>query len=298
MRYLQLGASLYVPATRRDLVHLGGSSLRSVIYCTEDAVAARDLDAALDNLRHSLPLLPAAGPLRYIRVRSPAVLDSLLGMPGIDKIDGFVLPKVTRRSLDRYFGALCGDTRFDLMPTIETADAFDPVEMRRLRTQLTRSAVAPRILSLRVGGNDLMRALGMRRPSESTLYDTALGPLLAVLVATFRPAGFNLTAPVFEGLDHADVLRAEVERDLAFGFFGKAAIHPVQVPVIESAYAVRRADLSMAQELLDEDSPAVFRMCDTMCEVATHADWAKTIVARAEVYGVQDEEAALRAVPS
>lgn len=298
MRHLRLGASLYVPATRDDLLRLGGGSLRSLIYCTEDAVAARDLDSALDNLRGVLPLLPAAGPLRFIRPRDPIVLEALLAMPGIENIDGFVLPKATRRTLPRYLGALAGDTRFDLMPTLETEEAFDALELRRLRTFLLGSAVAPRILTLRVGGNDLMRTLGIRRPRDGTIYETVLGPLMAQVVATFRPAGFNLTAPVFEGLADADLLRAEVERDMAFGFFGKAAVHPDQIPVIEAGYAVRSEDLTMANELLEQDAPAVFRMYDTMCEVATHAGWAATIRARAEVYGVVDAEPAkLIAVP-
>lgn len=298
MRHLRLGASLYVPATRADLLRLGGGSLRSVIYCTEDAVADPDLDSALANLRQALPLLPAAGPLRFIRPRNPLVLESLLAMPGIENIDGFVLPKVTCRTLPRYLGALAGDSRFDLMPTIETEEAFDAREMRRLRSLLLGSAAYPRILTLRVGGNDLMRTLGIRRPRHGTIYETALGPLMAQIVATFRPAGFNLTAPVFEGLADEGLLRAEVERDLAYGFFGKAAVHPDQIPVIEVGYAVHRQDLTMAKELLESDAPAVFRMYDTMCEVATHSGWAETIVARAAVYGVvKAEPAKLTAVP-
>lgn len=298
MRHLRLGASLYVPATRDDLVRLGSGALRSVIYCTEDAVAARDLECALANLRCALPLLPAAGPLRFIRPRNAAVLEALLVMPGIENIDGFVLPKVTRHTLPRYLGALAGDSRFDLMPTLETEEAFDARELRRLRALLLASAVAPRILTLRLGGNDLMRTLGVRRPRDGTIYETALGPLMAQVVATFRPAGFNLTAPVFEGLADAQLLRAEVERDLAFGFFGKAAVHPDQIPVIEAGYSVRGEDLEMARDLLERDAPAVFRMYDTMCEVATHSGWAETIVARAAVYGVvKAEPAKLTAVP-
>lgn len=286
MKYLRLGASLYVPATRDDLVSLGGHALRSVIYCTEDGVAPAQVDAALASLREALPRLRRGTTLRYVRVRNPEVFEALLDATGIENIDGFVLPKSTRRSLPRYLGALRGDERFELMPTIETAEAFDPTEMRRLRALLTTSAVGPRILSLRVGGNDLMRTLAIRRPTTSTVYDTALGPLLAQLVGTFRPAGFNLTAPVFEGLEHADVLRAEVQRDLAYGFFGKAAIHPTQVPVIEAGYRVGADELAMATKILEDDAPAVFRMCDTMCEVATHTAWAETTLARAGEYGV------------
>ena len=291
MRHLALGASLYVPATRTDLATVGAHGLRSLIFCTEDAVAERDLDRALGHLRSALPSLRpgpvGAGPLRFIRVRNPRVLETLLGFDGIANIDGFVIPKATRRSLPDYLAALQGAPRFSLMPTL--VEAFDGAELRRLRTLLSRSDVADRILSIRVGGADLMSLLHLRRSSAALIYDTVLGPLMAQLVATFRPAGFNLTAPVYEGLESPDILRAEAERDLDWGFFGKTAVHPSQIPVIEAAYSVRHADYEMARAVLDPAAAAVFRMHDTMCEVATHARWAEGILARAQIYGVRDE---------
>ena len=54
----QLGACLYVPATHPQLVAIArGDKLpgvRSLIYCTEDSVAARDLPQALANLAAAL----------------------------------------------------------------------------------------------------------------------------------------------------------------------------------------------------------------------------------------------------
>ena len=76
---------------------------------------------------------------------------------------------------------------------------FDSVEMRRLRTLLTRSDVAPRVLSIRVGGNDLASALGIRRPSDGTIYESALGPLMAQLVATFKPEEHPTNMPALSG---------------------------------------------------------------------------------------------------
>ncbi len=283
-----LGASLYVPATR-DQLWTVGKGLRSVIFCTEDAVAERDVHTAIAHLREALPLLPSGRTQYYVRARNPEVLARLLELPGIERLSGFVLPKTTRRSLPNYLDVLGGDSTFALMPTIETAEAFHADEMHDLRTLLTASAIAPRILALRVGGNDLMRTLGIRRPQGGTLYDTALGALLAPIVATFRPAGFALTATVFDGFNHAGTLRAEVERDLAFGFIAKGAIHPAQVPIIEAAYAVIPAELDMARAILRDDAPAVFGMHDTMCELTTHSPWAHSIVAREREYGIRGE---------
>jgi citrate lyase beta subunit len=294
MNPLELGASLYVPATRPDLFEIGSGlrwgHLRSIIYCTEDAVRPDCVDLALANLSAVVArLTPGVGPLRFIRVRNPQILAFLLAAPGIHNVDGFVLPKATRHNLPAYLALLAGHESFWIMPTLETAEVFDAREMRALRRQLCAESVRPRVLSLRIGGNDLLYLLGARRSCRRTIYETAVGPWIARLAGTFRPQGFNLTAPVFEGLEHPDVLREEVERDLEHGLFGKTAVHPGQVRTIESGYAVSAEDLAMAESVLADEAPAVFRMHGTMCEKTTHATWARRILERASLYGVAGE---------
>jgi citrate lyase beta subunit len=289
-RFLQLGASLYVPATRPDLVAIGNRlkypALRSVIFCTEDAIRAGDLPLALANLEAALRRFEPAPLLRFVRVRGPAVLRRLLQMDGVRRLTGFVLPKVGLHNLEEYFALLEGEDSFEVMLTLETAPVFDPAAMATLRGQLLRDCYRRRILSLRIGGNDLFGLLGMRRPRARTVYATSLGPLIAQLVTTFRPHGFNLTGPVFEYLDRSDVLAREVRQDLAHGLFGKTAIHPGQVPVIEAQYRVEARDLEAAEGVLAEGAPPVFRLHDAMCEPATHHTWAALTHARALLYGV------------
>jgi citrate lyase beta subunit len=55
-----------------------------------------------------------------------------------------------------------------------------------------------------------------------------------MLATTFLPHGFALTAPVFEGLAHPDVLQAEVRRNVEHGLLGKTAVHPDQIAHIEA----------------------------------------------------------------
>jgi citrate lyase beta subunit len=118
-----------------------------------------------------------------------------------------------------------------------------------------------------------------------TLYETPLGHVIAQLVTAFKPYGFSLSAPVFEYLDDADTLQKEIRLDLAHGLVGKTAIHPTQVPVIEAMYSVNHEDYEMAQSLSQSSSPAVFRMHDAMCEVATHQQWGLDIMDRRLYYG-------------
>lgn len=294
-----------MPATREDLVaHANGEKLpflRSMIFCTEDSVRLDQLDFALQNLREALPLFRPTEALRFIRVRNPQVMGEVLRMRGIKNVHGFVLPKATRKNIGRYLELLSQDDGFVVMPTLEDADVFIPDEMVKFRNVLLKSTVRSRILSLRIGGSDLLHQLRVRRSPKRSVYDTALGGTIAMLSGIFVPHGFNLSAPVFEGLAFPNVLAQEVERDLLHGLFGKTAVHPDQVLQIEKAYMVAAKDYEMASLMLEQAAPAVFRMHDTMCEAATHRHWALSILERARIYGISGKprsRAKLVAFPS
>jgi citrate lyase beta subunit len=259
------------------------------VVCLEDAIREDEVPEALRGLAAFLRLLSARGeqaqPLLFVRPRGPEMLAHILRMPGADRLSGFVLPKATADNLPAYLALpLRADHR--LMPTLETREMFDPWEVRRLREQLL--AVQDRILALRIGGNDLLKALGCRRPLARSCYDGPLGPVIANLAGAFLPWGFALSAPVMERFDAPDLLRDEVARDLEHGLLTKTAIHPGQVAVIQAAFAVPSSELAEARMILAADSPAVFARGGAMCEPATHRSWAEKLVRRAELFGVAD----------
>jgi citrate lyase beta subunit len=90
---------------------------------------------------------------------------------------------------------------------------------------------------------------------------------------------------VFEHLDLPELLDEEVQEDIAYGMVGKTAIHPTQIAPIEAHYKVKPQDLAAAHAILDPNAPAVFRMHNSMCEVATHRAWAERTVAQSRVFG-------------
>lgn len=292
---LSLGATLYLPCTRDDLAPtLFGSrrvpGLRSAVLCLEDSVLERDLPAALARLATFLRSLRAheAGPgdpLLFVRPRGAATLEHLLRMPGAERLDGFVIPKAHADSLPAYLALPLHD-RHRLMPTLETREACDAQEMRRLRDQLL--AVHDRILLLRIGGNDLLQAMGLRRAPGRTAYEGPLGSIIAGLVAGFAPWGFALSAPVMERFGDPALLREEVARDIEHGLFTKTAIHPDQVAVIHAALAVPADQVEEARLVLADDGPAVFARGGVMCESATHRGWAERLLDRAALFGVAD----------
>lgn len=291
LHYFALGATLYVPATHHGLEAVLNrnklAQVRSLVVCTEDAVHERELPAALANLERALARLQPGPLLRFVRPRNAAVLDRLLRMSGSDRIDGLVLPKADHRTLPAFAEAAARVPHLCLMPTIETAAAFDRRALARLRKALAE--VENPLLCLRIGGNDLLHLLGLSRPKHLTLYDTPLRAVLNDIILTFRPAGFELAAPVFEHLDCPQTLAREVELDIAHGLFTKTAIHPAQIGVIEAAYRVGRQEREMAERILVPDAPAVFRHNGQMCEPATHREWALRLMLRARFYGSRPE---------
>lgn len=287
VRYMTLGASLYLPATRGDLASLLNEEtlpgLRSVIVCTEAAVHDRDLPAAMENLRRTLPKLEPTRLHRFLRPRSPELLAQLMELEGIGNLDGLVLPKINEENLLQYTEALAKAPNLLLMPTIETEIAFSRAGLERLAERLLE--LKDRILCLRIGGNDILQLLGLKRPKHVTLYETPLRTIINDLIVCFRPAGFELSAPVFEHIDSPQVLRAEVELDIVHGLWSKTAIHPTQVTTIEHEYRVCRSDYELAREIVAVDAPAVFLSHGQMVEPSTHSHWAMRVLERAAIYG-------------
>lgn len=292
---VSLGATLYVPASRSDLaaaiLHPRHPNLRSVVICLEDSIHPHDVPKSLVNLAAFLEDLEKAPanlprPIIFVRPRSAQMLAHILGFCGIECVDGFVIPKATADTMPEYMAVLSHDHHM-LMPTLETREVFDPIEMRRLRDQLL--AFQDRILVVRIGGNDLLQIMGARRSTARTSYDGPLGPVIANLVTTYNPWGFLLSAPVFENFGNLDLLREEVERDLEHGLVTKTAIHPVQINVIQSLYAVDPHDEAEAEMILSQASKAVFASRNVMCEPATHRGWASLIQQRVKYFGMKPD---------
>lgn len=293
-----LGATLYMPATRHDLADVVRGSkiagLRSLVICLEDAVLESDVAYALSNLGRLFGELDMTGgrgrgPLFFVRPRHSDMAKKIVAMPLSQAIDGFVLPKITTRSLDDWLTAVDG-TDLKIMPTLETAETFDAGAIRELRAALVERA-AERVLALRIGGNDLLAVLGLRREADLTIYDGPLGYVIGMLVAIMGSAGFALTGPVCERLDTPELLAAEVARDVSHGLVGKTAIHPSQIPIIHEGLRVKVRDHEAALRILSDHAPAVFKDHGAMSEPATHRAWAKRLIERARWFGIRDEQA-------
>lgn len=293
-----LGATLYMPATRVDILEvIQGEKLpglRSLVICLEDAVAATDVEQALRSLRTVLTAIgrlgarPAHAPLVFVRPRDAEMAAVLNDWPQITAVDGFVVPKLSLATLHRWVRAVSRPELL-LMPTLETSDVFSPGAMVELGAAL-RSELGERILALRIGGNDLMGCLGLRRNPSTTLYQTPMGYVIPMLAGVLGSQGFALTAPVFEQLATPEVLAQELQLDIAHGLVGKTAIHPSQIAQIHDGFRVSIEDLNCARMIVNDSAPAVFKHNDAMVEPATHYNWAVKTIERAHWHGVKPAE--------
>ncbi|MEE5037386.1 HpcH/HpaI aldolase/citrate lyase family protein [Pseudomonas alliivorans] len=289
-----LGATLYMPATRDDILDVVFAEklpeLRSLVVCLEDAVALIDIETALVNLRQVLTRIqdrggrPANGPLLFVRPRDAAMARILNDCPLMIHVDGFVVPKLSLKTLSSWEQAVTNPA-LALMPTLETPEVFNPTAMVELG-QALKANLDERIIALRIGGNDLMGCLGLRRNPAMTLYGTPMGYVIPMLAGVMGSQGFALTAPVFEQLATPDILQQELTLDIANGLVGKTAIHPSQVNIIQNALRVSLEDMNSARMILNSVAPAVFKYNDAMCEPATHYKWATHIMERAKWHGV------------
>nr|QTX15024.1 citrate lyase beta subunit-like protein [Klebsiella pneumoniae] len=114
------------------------------------------------------------------------------------------------------------------------------LKMQALANELSSHDCRDRIIALRIGGNDLMNVVSLRRPRDLTLYDTPMGYVIKKCLCQYSLLViFALTAPVCEHIDDHGVFGTRTlygYRPWAGG--GKTAIHPDQISVIEEALKV------------------------------------------------------------
>lgn len=282
---VELGGTLFVPATHKHLHAIACGeklpALRAAVFDTEDGIREEELEAGIDRIAAMLPGLGDNGPFRFIRPRTPDVLARFVRLDGIEKVDGFVLPKFGLDNAGAYLDII-GEHLF--MPAVEGEELFDVTKLRQLRDILL--PFREQIIVMRFGAEDMLRQLGLRRDCSRMLYDMcAPSQVVANMLNTFKPHGFEVSASVFRCYDDHAGFEAEVKRDLAEGLVGKTIIHPNQIEPIERLYRVSERELKEAEMLLASDK-AVFAQDGAMAECTTQRNWAEHIRGRAHCYGI------------
>jgi citrate lyase beta subunit len=292
-----LHPTLYTPAIMEasKLIKLVNHDVMSgvwrMVLCTEDSIREEDIPEALDTIRVVLAAKRRdSGVAVYVRVRNPDVMAQVLALPNSDKLEGFVIPKADPASFPLYADQVWG-SHFRLMPILESHLMFMDSFRTTLREVLKQ--YRDQIECLRIGANDLMGHLGIRRDDELfTIYDTPVGNLIFQIINEFRGVdGFTITAPVFECFDekYDHLLLREVRQNMLNGLYGQTVIHTRHMRLIRDAYRVTQDDLGSAEGIVRTDT-AVLGLNGKMDERATHINWAELMIERHKMFGLMSTD--------
>ncbi|WP_108482238.1 HpcH/HpaI aldolase/citrate lyase family protein [Oceaniglobus ichthyenteri] len=283
-----LGATLYMPIVHHRVpAYLRGEvdfPSPSVVLCLEDALAEDDVVRGIATLKTLLNQGPVVSNTQvFVRPRSLEMALELAEFAGIEHIEGFVAPKILPQTAPAWMD-LGKSANLRIMPTVESAQFFDPGRITALKEAFDDHD-RHRIAAIRLGGNDLLAAMALRRQSGITSWEGPLAWVLAMASSMLISAGYPVAAPVFDIIADIETLRREVAQDVAAGFVSKTAIHPAQVMHIQEAFQVSDAELAQARAILDNRASAVFQIGGVMCEPSTHTAWAHRILARSALCG-------------
>ena len=311
-----VGPLLYSPATNfkiySKLLNNEWGSPYSLALCLEDSIADSAVAAGERNIisllkklyqnRETIPYLPNI----FIRVRHADQILKLYHALGnsADILTGFLLSKFSPANSAEAVSHIqkineVSKNPVYFMPILESRDLIS-LSRRAAFLEDTRDfllSCKKYVLNVRVGGNDLCHAFGLRRNVTETIYD--IGPVARILndIVTVFHQDFVISGPVWEYFDDPHHLwekglRRELRMDTLNGFIGKTVIHPNQIPVVQSALKVSRHDLEDARHILNasiNDSQVAKSSSGTrMNEIKTHTNWAKKQILLAYLYGVRE----------
>lgn len=316
-----IGANMYMPATQKNifdkLIHNKFHDIGAITLCMEDAIDEAMLPEAqisalqlLDHLHDAKLTTPNMNlPLIFIRVRNTEQFKAfakMLTKKHLEELSGFNFPKFSSMNGDSYFATLkeLSEKHNEVlygMPIIEDEAAMYKetriYELEKIQKILMN--YQDYVLNIRVGGTDFSSIYGLRRSVDMTVYDIrVVSDCLTDILNFFlrQDCGYVVSGPVWEyfswdeNSQEIKGLKKELKLDIQNGFQGKTIIHPSQINTVNKEYIVGYNEYMDALAIC-ESSGGVFKSIagNRMNETNPHKNWAKKILAKAEIFGVYDE---------
>lgn len=314
-----IGANLYMPGTQRNvfekLIHNKFHEIGAITFCLEDAIEENEVEAAEKNVldildRLSMELNESSKleqdlPLIFIRVRNVEQFlrfSTYLEKKFLKILAGFCFPKFHSENGERYFEILHSLQKKSNeiiygMPILEDSRLISiqtrKGELKKIQNIMLKEK--NNILNIRVGGTDFSSVFGLRRSVDATIYDIhVVADCLIEIINTFLPYGFVISGPVWEYFsnnpDSKEIqgLKRELKLDIQNGFHGKTIIHPSQINVVNKEHIISYNDYQDACNVLKKEG-GVSHGNHRMNESGPHRNWAEKILAKAEIFGVLDE---------
>jgi citrate lyase subunit beta / citryl-CoA lyase len=232
---------LFVPANRPErFLKATASGADAVILDLEDSVPFESKNDARLAIKSSWQELKKSDVALVIRINSPETtwgLEDLDFFQGLDGLNGVMVPKCeSSSSLNRVSEDFVG---VPLLPIVESAAGY---------LALPEIAKTANVSRLVVGHIDFLADSGMLC-SEDQLELNSLRFQVAMCsrVGGLAPAIDGVTVSV----DDAELIRADTERLIRFGFGGKLCIHPKQVSIVHEILAPSADQISWANKVID-----------------------------------------------
>lgn len=261
---------LYVPGHRKDLIDKAyASEADAIVLELEDAVAAESKVKARRTVSRFLATAPPKP--TYVRVNpmgSGLILDDLDAL-GAAPIEGLRLPKA-RSARDVYAVGAWLDERgssAQIVPLLETAAAVEDL------SEIARAHI--RVASMGLGEQDLAADVGVGE--EGLAYARSR------LVYASRAAGLSPPCQsVFTGLNDPAGLEKSCLEGKRLGFFGRSAVHPRQLAIINAAFTPTHQEVADAQEVERRFAEALTRGVGALALAdGSFVDHATVLAARA-----------------
>ncbi|WP_445492987.1 HpcH/HpaI aldolase/citrate lyase family protein [Niallia sp. 03133] len=347
-----LASTLYMPATRPniyyDLLIKKHAALTSMVICLEDSIGDHEVELAEKKLVEELAkikdglekgaVIKKELPLIFIRIRS---VDQFLRIMEaleqyMDLLTGIVIPKfdasigsIILKELESYNNR--GHVLY-AMPILETKKIIE--KETRMTELLSIKEVLDQykhlVLNVRIGATDFCGLYGIRRNTDTTVYDVAIiRDCISDIVNVFLRAEspYVVSGPVWEYFSakermlipqlretpfrkrygkagmkmrtqlidkHMDGLIREVLMDITNGLTGKTIIHPTHIKPVQALNVVSLEEFYDACNIVNSNNGEIGVMkssfSNKMNEIKPHFYWAQKILLKSKVYGVFHEE--------
>ncbi len=237
---------LYAPGNNpRVLVGIELHGADCVLADLEDSVPPAEKAAARILVKHLLTAIDFPNEV-WVRINplslggADDVREVLLARP-----HGVALPKAESKDdilaltrelekAEKAVGTPVGSTW--IMPILETGKGVLHAE--------EIAAADPRVVVVAFGAEDYTRDVGARRTSEALLFARSM------IVAAAKAAGVQASDTVYANVDDEAGLAAEAKLARDFGFDGKGAIHPAQVPALHAAFTPNEKEIEEARAIV------------------------------------------------
>lgn len=260
---------MFTPGSRPDRFDKAvATSADAVILDLEDAVLEAEKPQARD---HVLAFLKqrARGSTRIVvrinSVRRRVGIEDLIALTGSEQAPDYILlPKVEEPAdlgmvADVMTDAGCGS---QLIALLESA--------RGVANAAAIASASSRLNAIMFGAADYAADLGLQ--VQTMCADHARGTIANACAAAGIIA---IDSPHFS-LDDMDSLETEARMARNIGFFGKALVHPKQLPVIEAVFNPTPQERALAERILQSSATGVSIVEGKMVDVAM-VRWAQRI---------------------